>query len=484
MLTKFQNKNESCIDIVGEHMKNYKELEDYRMFCSKAELQKALNTLHGIITGIALDQNINLEEISELTNWCNLQRDYIDYPPFNKIIPYVEEALANGTLTNEIYGDILGYCEQYDNNSDSQDTETHDIQELHGIIHGILSDNIVTEREAKSFYYWLKEHKNLTGTYPYDEIYSVICEVLNDWSVSEEETLRLKALLGNFVDTRYSMNVSQVEIEQLQEKYGVDGICARDPEISLEGKTFCFTGTSSRAKRNEIAEIITERGGLFNNNVTNKTDFLIVGNEGNPCWMFNCYGRKVEKAVSIRKTGGHIMLVNELDFWNYVDSDNSDAVNDNISITLCEQIKTIIQQSDPAYDTAIIKFSPYTSKDATSSTGSISMFDKPCFLVKGKKPVYLHIAPAFQKYFSSLELQRLESNPWKRIALTQVDITQFQNELVSIYEDCWLNSSEQFGCCSRYQECSNLMKCTQPDQELKGGCQYRQKLRNGIVFFK
>lgn len=142
-----------------------KELEDYRMFCTKAELQKALNTLHGIITGIAFDKSINIQEISELANWCNLQRDYIKQPPFNKIIPYVEEILANGELSRETYGNILGYCEQYADNLDSQDIVTHDIQELHGIIHGILSDNVINDHEVKSLYHWLKDHKNLTGTY-------------------------------------------------------------------------------------------------------------------------------------------------------------------------------------------------------------------------------------------------------------------------------------------------------------------------------
>lgn len=456
-----------------------KELEDYRIFCTKAELQKALNTLHGIITGIAFDKSINIQEISELANWCNLQRDYIKQPPFNKIIPYVEEILANGELSRETYGNILGYCEQYADNLDSQDIETHDIQELHGIIHGILSDNVINSHEVKSLYHWLKDHKNLTGTYPYDEIYCVVCEVLEDWSVSEEETLRLKALLGNFVDTRNSMNISQVEIEHLQEKYAVDGICAREPEISIKGKTFCFTGTSSRAKRDEIAEMITERGGHFNNNVTKKTDFLIVGNEGNPCWMFNCYGRKVEKAVSLRKAGNRIMIVNELDFWDTYDSADEDE-NETEAQLLCEKIKKLILQADEGYDVSKICVKGYKNRDTDAA---ITMFDKPCFSVKGKQTVYLYIASAIQRRFSSLDLQKMATTPWKRIELSKVDIAQFQDALVDVYEKCWLDSSEQFGCCSRYLQCSDNLKCIQPDPELKGGCQYRQNLRKSRIFY-
>ena len=50
--------------------------------------------------------------------------------------------------------------------------------------------------------------------------------------------------------------------------------------------------------------------------MTQKTDYLIVGNEGNPCWAFSCYGRKVEKAVELRKKGSNIQIINEDDFWN------------------------------------------------------------------------------------------------------------------------------------------------------------------------
>lgn len=48
--------------------------------------------------------------------------------------------------------------------------------------------------------------------------------------------------------------------------------------------------------------------------VSNKTDYLIIGADGNPCWAYACYGRKVEVAVKLRKEGGKILLVHEYDF--------------------------------------------------------------------------------------------------------------------------------------------------------------------------
>ena len=65
--------------------------------------------------------------------------------------------------------------------------------------------------------------------------------------------------------------------------------------------------------------IITSLGGKFNPNITNKTRYLVVGNDGNPCWAFSCYGRKIEDAVNRRKSGQNLSIINEVDFWDIVD---------------------------------------------------------------------------------------------------------------------------------------------------------------------
>ena len=60
-------------------------------------------------------------------------------------------------------------------------------------------------------------------------------------------------------------------------------------------------------------------GGQVRSGVSAKTDYLIVGNAGNQCWAYSCYGRKIEDAVQIRKDGGNVVIVNETDFWDAVD---------------------------------------------------------------------------------------------------------------------------------------------------------------------
>lgn len=298
--------------------KNYKEIEQYQKFTAPAEIHKAVNSLIGMLNGIKFDEQLNLDELSEVINWCNLHRKFQKKFPFSEIIPMIDAALEDDILTSEEIADILWLCENvvhHDGFNTYYDIVTSSLQQLHGIIHGIMADNQINEKEIEMLFNWMNNNDFLNGFYPFDEIYSLLVSIKQDGVVSPDEINMLKAYLGNFIDTRTSYNINESEIKNLQEQYTIGGICVVSPNISFEGMTFSFTGKSSRAKRNEIADIIIGLGGIFNGNVTQNTNFLIVGDEGNPCWAFSCYGRKVEKAIDLRKKGHSIILVHENDFW-------------------------------------------------------------------------------------------------------------------------------------------------------------------------
>lgn len=43
--------------------------------------------------------------------------------------------------------------------------------------------------------------------------------------------------------------------------------------------------------------------------------------------------------------------------------------------------------------------------------------------------------------------------------------------------------SDKFGCCSKYNECSNLKKCVHKDKLYSRSCWYRQNLESGKIFY-
>lgn len=297
----------------------FDEFNDYQKFTRPAELHKAVNTLRGLVAGINSDNGASEAEMAELTHWCELHSHLRDRHPFSELLPVVDTACADGVVTEDEAKDILWLCNNFADNSSYYDMTTSSIQFLSGLVHGIMADGDLSNREIAALSSWINANDFLAGTYPFDEIHGMLCAILADGKITEDERNRLMALFSNILDFTSSLNLNRADFDELREKYSISGICAACPDISFAGKIFCFTGESLRAKRAEIADIINSLGGTLRSSVSAKTDYLIVGNSGNPCWAYACYGRKIEEAVALRQEGAKVVIVNETDFWDAVD---------------------------------------------------------------------------------------------------------------------------------------------------------------------
>ena len=296
------------------------ELFEYQAFTKPAELHKAINTLRGLVAGFATDINISTAEINELAHWCSAHSHLRFRHPFSEILPVIERTCADGCIDEDEAKDILWVCSSFADSGSYYDSITSAIQFLNGLVHGIMADGEISDREIAALQSWIDANDFLCGTYPFDEINSLLCSIMADKKIDAAERNTLAAFFSNLIEFSHSFNLVEKDFTSLREKYSISGICALCPDIEIKGHTFCFTGESSRSSRQEIVEKIESLGGICRNNVSSKTDYLVVGNAGNPCWAYACYGRKIEEAVALRKKGKHIIILNENDFW--------DAVND------------------------------------------------------------------------------------------------------------------------------------------------------------
>ena len=55
--------------------------------------------------------------------------------------------------------------------------------------------------------------------------------------------------------------------------------------------------------------------------------------------------------------------------------------------------------------------------------------------------------------------------------------------LVLILKETLFSFPTEFGCCSRYNECSDAKKCVNPNPEMAIKCMYRKNLKNGKIFY-
>ena len=86
------------------------------------------------------------------------------------------------------------------------------------------------------------------------------------------------------------------------------------PEVPITGKCFCFTGRFEFGSRNECQQTVVSRGGSFTDNVTGKTDVLVIGNDANPTWSQGSYGNKIEAAMVNRMDHGKPIIISEV-YW-------------------------------------------------------------------------------------------------------------------------------------------------------------------------
>ena len=290
------------------------EQKSYFKFTGRSRIDKSINSLLGIIEGIAIDSEINPSEINFLHLWLEDKLELRDRHPFNELIPVIEQALADRVLTDDEKNDIVWLCERLTSN-EFYNQVTADIQRLHAVVGGIVADARISERELRGLSDWIDDHEHLRGCWPYDEIGSLVTTVLADKIIDEQEHEILFQYFSEFVSLLDSKTITAAPIS---EGKSVVGLCAVCPEIEFIDRTFAFTGASARYPRRKLAETVSELGGHMAPGPGKKVDYLVIGADGNPCWTFACYGRKVEKAVELRKSGVRIMIIHESDFHDAV----------------------------------------------------------------------------------------------------------------------------------------------------------------------
>jgi NAD-dependent DNA ligase len=290
---------------------------DYLRFTGKSEADKAISTLKGLLVGVNIDGRINEREIDELSKWCESNHSLIHRNPFKELIEEVHSAISGTLPTSEVIQDLLWLTQKYEGENYYFNAITSEIQILHGICHGILADGKIEIDEINSLRNWLDENSHLETYYPYDELQSILLTVICDGKIDEEESRVLKAYFNEFSSIKSTETKEEIsnELEGLR----ISALCTSNPNVIFDGKTFCITGIMQRGPRAQLQKCLIEYGCKVSETVTKETDYLIVGDNGNQAWAFACYGRKVEKALNMRKSGHQITIIHEYDFFDIIE---------------------------------------------------------------------------------------------------------------------------------------------------------------------
>lgn len=287
-------------------------MENSHSFATAEEIEAALNTLKGVMQGLDLDGAIEAEEVAGLKSWVDLYQPYKDIHPFNELLPTIEQALADGRIDKFEKADILWLCNRLAKQSGYQDRITASLQEMQGVLAGILLDGEVKEDEVFGLRKWMDRNQHLRSVWPYDEVDSLLASVLEDGEVSEEEVYLLQNFFSSFLGVDDEEEHASGAPDDVP--FSLTGICAVGPQIELDSKRFCFTGKFTELDYYKVVAKLKEQGSTIVDEPDDQTDYLVVGSGGNPCWAYACYGRKIEMAIELRKQGVPLVIVHEFDF--------------------------------------------------------------------------------------------------------------------------------------------------------------------------
>ena len=182
------------------------------------------------------------------------------------------------------------------------------INTLMGIVSGVVCDDHLHDNEIIFLSTWMTENKDVASSYPGNVIYRKIKEVLNDGIITPEERdhllSELKILCGN--DFSNTGSALPEHIASLFDD---------DPHVIHTGNRFVLTGEFLYGTRESCHRVIENRGGIVSKNITNKTNYVVVGSRSSPDWITENFGRKLQRAAEMIESGEYeICVVREADW--------------------------------------------------------------------------------------------------------------------------------------------------------------------------
>lgn len=273
---------------------------------------------HVLLTGTVLDQ-MGLKSFADLTDeLCDqffsmhLIPDYItdltgitndlllSAPNAEDILPKLKDFIGDNILIGHNIGFDVNFL--YDS-----------FQEL-GI--NLTNDHVNTMRISKKLFPEL-EHHRLRDIVDHLKIQT------DNFHRAESDaltTIKCFESMKSIILQTQSFNEFKKQFSKFKKyKNSLSTVDEFDESNPIFGKVIVFTGTLSHMSRKDAFQIVANLGGIPENAVTTKTNFLIVGNEEFVKSVKNGQTSKMRKASNYQQKGLDILTLSEYTFFDMIE---------------------------------------------------------------------------------------------------------------------------------------------------------------------
>lgn len=202
--------------------------------------------------------------------------------------------MCGGVIISDFNGEPLNY--------NAKARLNRAIDQLIGLCSGIAADGAVNEKEIAFLATWLSEHTEVAAEFPGNQIARRLRDVMSDGVVTADEAADLLDTLQQISGNHFSETGAAAA--------DAAAVVADDPAVvEFVGKRFCFSGKFAFGQRKACHAAVIDLGAQCDDDITLKTDYLVVGLCNSADWKHESFGRKIERVEKLRANGNERPLI-------------------------------------------------------------------------------------------------------------------------------------------------------------------------------
>jgi len=286
------------------------------------DIEKNTDRLYGLLTGISSDYRLNNEEIFGIRAWLNTHSYLREREPFSSACDLLDKILEVGVIDAEERDELLEWCLMFHSESYLHRMLDTAIRNLHGVLGGIGLDGQVTDDEIIELRDWLFDYERFKDYWPFSVTWDLIEQIFSDGKIDQQEREEMLDFCKHFSET--PTPDAEISDPVYKETYmetkspifqPFTALCNREAKIKFNKNTFCFTGSAKTGLRKELHKIVEKIGGVPKNSVIKNLNYLVIGAQSSPFWVYSTYGRKIEEVIENRRNKrSKTIILHEDDF--------------------------------------------------------------------------------------------------------------------------------------------------------------------------